>query len=529
MIRRPLTLSVLLLAAAALVSSCAPSYDIEEVRARADEMYERVLEAYYVSDSTGEALRMTEIVEEYSDLADPGLARAIAERRDGEDDPRARKRLSYLYHDIVGTIVFDEIAEQSEEITNIEAGGTVVVRGETLAYRDVGMLFYNETDSELRRDYYLAMGEFAVERTNPVRRDLVERTRELLQEFGYADLGAYEAERRSLDLDRFEETVAAFLKATDGIYADLTETASMQTFGRPVGELPDYDRGRIFRGAEYDVYFPAERMMPLLEETLFGLGVDLANLPMISVDDEDRPGKEPRAACYAIRPGRDIRILMKPSGGASDYETLFHEMGHALHDAFVEVEEYEFQRLGDYGTTETYAFLPEGLVSDESFLVAKGLMTDDATLRGFLRNRLLSDLATARYYAGLFRYERLLHRGGLTDEELVAAYDRFMEEVRLAPLEHPEYGYLESNEDHYGVNYLEAWFLTAQLEATLKERFGLEWWREEDAGKLLKELWSFGSELSPDEVARYLGYEGLDSSYYVEKVRAEYERYAGIE
>lgn len=515
-----------LMALAVVLASCGQSYDLEEVRARADEMYERVLEAYYLSDSCGEELRMAEIVAEYDDLADPELARYIARERDRESDPREKKRLGFLYHDIVGTIVFDEIAEESEEITNIEAAGTVVVRGDTLPYRDVGVLFYNETDSGLREDYYHAMGRFAAERTNPVRRRLVDRTRELLGRFGYEDLEAFEEERRSIDFGRFEATVEAFLEETDDIYRSLTDEASFEVFGTPAAEVADYDRGRIFRGAEYDVYFPAEGMMPLLRKTLLGLGIDLDELPMIAVDDEDRPGKEPRAACYSIRPGEDVRILMKPGGGASDYETLFHEMGHALHDAFVVVGEYEFQRLGDYGTTETYAFLPEGLISDEAFLIEHELVPDEKTRRGFLRNRLLADLGTARYYAGLFSYERLLHRGGFSEDELTQAYGRLMEAARLCPLEHPEYGYLSSNEDFYGVNYLEAWFLTAQLRAALTERFGRDWWRSAAAGELLKDLWSYGSELSPNEVARLLGFEGLDSAYYVREVRTKFERTA---
>jgi hypothetical protein len=509
------------------VVSCGASYDLEDVRARADEMSERILEAYYLSDSCGEELRMAEIVAEYDDLADPALARFIAQQRDRESDPRERKRLSYLYHDIVGTIVFDEIADEYERITNIEAAGTVVVRGDTIQYRDAGVLFYNETESALREEYYRAMGLFSVEQTNPVRRELVDRTRELLKEYGYDDLEAFESERRSLDFDRFEGTVAAFVDETDDIYRALTEAASQEVFGRPAAEIPDYDRGRIFRGAEYDAHFPAERMVPLLEQTLLGLGINLADLPMITIDDEDRPGKEPRAACYGIKPGEDVRILMKPSGGASDYQTLFHEMGHALHDAFVTVDEYEFVRLGDYGTTETYAFLPEGLIATESFLVANDLIPDEGARHGFLRNRLLGDLGTARYYAGLFRYERVLHGGGRSDEELVDAYDRFMEEVRLSSLDHPEFGYLESNEEFYGVNYLEAWFLTAQLRATLVERFGEDWWSEPAAGDFLKELWGYGAELSPDEVAKRLGYEGLDSSYYVAEIKEAFERYGG--
>jgi len=505
---------------------CGQNYDLESVRARADEMSERILEAYFESDAHGAELDLASIFEEYSDIADPGLARYIDRLRRSETDPRARKQLDYLFYDIVGTLVYEDIAALNDEITNIEASGNVAVGGEEIPYREVGTLLYNEEDSDRREALYLAMGEFEATRTNPLRSQVVEAGRAGLREFGFSDLDAFESERRKLDHDAFEEAVVRFLEETDDIYWTLTNDAAHEIFGTDVTEVSDYDRGRLFRGAEFDAYFPADAMMPLLKETWSGMGIDLDRLPMIHIDYEDRPEKEPRAAEYCVRPGEDVRICLKPAGGVYDYESLFHEVGHALHDAFVDVTEYEFQRLGDYGVTETYAYLPEDLFGDGEFLEAMGLIPDASVRRDFLKKHLLNDLGGARYYASLFRYERLLHRGGSTDGELIEAFREHMETARLVPLEHPEFGYLLDNEDYYGVNYLEAWFLAAQLRASLEEQFGERWWSAPEAGAFLKELWAYGSELSSDEVARLLGYEGLDSSYFIQEIREAFERYS---
>jgi len=517
--------AALTVAAALLVSGCGPRYDIEDTRARADQMSARIMEAYYDSDAYGHELDVAGIIAEYPDLADPGLVRFVGSLRDREQDPRRRKQLDFLFYDLVGTVVWHDQAEFYDEIANIEAGGRVTVGDDEFAYRDLGIELYNETDSSSRKSYYLALGEFAVAQTNPLRRKLVDSTREKLRGFRFRDLDAYEAARRGLDLDAFEENVVAFLEETDDIYLDLTSKAAREVFGVEVTEVEDYDRGRLFRGAEFDQYFPAEGTVGLLADVLQGMGIDLDSLTAIRVDDEDRPDKEPRAASYAVVPGEDVRVLVKPTGGVNDYESLFHEMGHALHDAYIGVEEYEFQRLGDYGTTEAYAFVLEDLLSDERFIRETGLIEDADVLRRFLRKQLLSDLGGARYYAGLMRYERKLHRGELSEEELVAAYGEFIGESRLVPLEHPEFGYLADNEDFYGVNYLEAWFLAAQLRATLEEGFGETWWTESAAGEFLTRLWEFGAELSPEEVARRIGYDGLDSAYYIEELRAAYAAY----
>jgi hypothetical protein len=515
-----------ILIAAALLCSCQTStYDLETVRARADDMSRRLLLAYYNTDAYGEESQLAEIMAEYDDLADPGLVRYIAAERDAERDPRQRKQLDYLYYDIVGTIVWQDLADIEDRITDIESRAVLTVGDEEIPYREIGIRLFNETDSAVREDLYTAMGEFGVERTNPPRREMVDLTRRGLREYGFSDLDEFESARRGIDHDALEATVVEFLEETGDIYWNLTSDAALDVFGVDVSDVPDYDRGRLFRGAEFDVYFPPEDAVPLLRRTLLGMGIDLDELPMIHIDAEDRPEKEPRAASYGIAPGEDVRILVKPVGGLYDYESLFHEMGHALHDSYVSVDEYEFARLGDYGTTETHAYVLEQLFSDPGFLAEHGFEPRPDVGRALLKNQLLGELGSARYYAALFRYERLLHRGGLDEAELVEAYRTLMEEYRLAPLEHPEYGYLASDEGFYGVNYLEAWFLAAQIRKVLVERFGDRWWSSSEAGGFLKDLWSHGAELTPDEIARLLGFDGLDSGYFTAEIEAAYEAY----
>ena len=59
----------------------------------------------------------------------------------------------------------------------------------------------------------------------------------------------------------------------------------------------------------------------------------------------------------------------------------------------------------------------------------------------------------------------------------------------------------------------------------MRERFGERWWSNAEAGSFLEGLWAFGAELSPSEVARRLGYEGVDSRRFIDEVKAAYALY----
>ena len=71
--------------------------------------------------------------------------------------------------------------------------------------------------------------------------------------------------------------------------------------------------------------------------------------------------------------------------------------------------------------------------------------------------------------------------------------------------------YLVDRDDFlYSADYFRAWFLAAQIDEKLTQRFGSRWWTSSAAGDVLKSLWAAGNGLSVDEVARRLGDPGLD-------------------
>jgi oligoendopeptidase F len=246
------------------------------------------------------------------------------------------------------------------------------------------------------------------------------------------------------------------------------------------------------------------------------MGIDLSKQKNILIHDLPLPKKNPRAACYPLKVPDDVRLTVKPTGGAGDYETLLHEMGHAVHHALTETDHFEFKQLGDNTVTEAYASLLEELMDSPAW-VKEFIGIPYAEMESYLKFRRFSKLYFARRYAAKLLYEKELHAGAKNPREL---YRTLLSKAYGFSLDEKDAErYLSDVDDYYYVaDYLRAWFLRAQMEKALVERYGERWFANPKAGEFLRSLWKYGQELNGEELAKKLGYERLDPAIYIESL-----------
>src|SRR5204862_98028 len=72
------------------------------------------------------------------------------------------------------------------------------------------------------------------------------------------------------------------------------------TAGVPLAEPARRDLPRLMRAVAFDPHFPAARLVPALERTLEGMGVELRRQANVVLDVAPRPGKSPRAFCAPV-------------------------------------------------------------------------------------------------------------------------------------------------------------------------------------------------------------------------------------
>jgi len=465
------------------------------------------LMAEYFDHGAGlkQELQLSPIYERHARLFSLDTAAQLVSRRDGAED-------RHLAHFAATGFIEQDLRHLTERIATAETQATVPWDGKEVPFRQAPILISNEPDRIRRNDLHTLTAR-ANAALNPDRLRRLQRSRRLAQRLGFADCAALSDRLAGLDLPALSSATQALLSRTRTRYRELLHLR-LEAADIPPDQATTADFAFLRRGREFDSLFPGDRLLPALEHTLAGLGIALREQPNVALDVEERPLKSPRAFCAPVRVPGDVRLAIRPRGGHDDFEALFHEAGHLEHFAHVSpAAPFAYRCLGDNSVTEAYAFLLAGLITNSRWLRdVLGVEEADA----FLDLSRLVRLFYLRRYAAKLAYEVELHRAP-DPAEMPARYAALLGDA-LALQVQPE-SYLSDVDDFlYCACYLRAWVFEVQLRRWLTDAFGEGWFQSPEAGARLCELWALGQQHPADELARRLGFPGLDPEPLIEEL-----------
>jgi hypothetical protein len=484
--------------------------DLDAYREEADRFIAALDEEYYLHFAgIKESFELSPIYERYSDLTALDACERLGATA-AEENGGVKELWRFACEGYLG----DLTSAEEEEIAQAESNTTALVDGEAIGFRMLKPTIANEQDRDRRERLERAREDLAREHLDPLYRRAAD-----LQGEGVVRLGA-ESYRRLYDRFGFPLEVLAgqclqFLSETEDLYADVFERLLREKIGVGVTDVRRWDVPRLFRATEWDAGFPAAGMLPALEATLAGLGIDLHAQQNVHLDMDARTNKSPRAFCAPIEvPGRVV-LVIQPIGGPDDWHALFHEAGHTEHFAHTAAGlPTEARRLGDNAVTEGWAALFELLVSEPAWLAHR---LDFGRPREFAAEAAAKQLYIVRRYCGKLLYEIELHSSG----DLEGMPERYVERIGEATKVDPSpVDFLSDVDDGFYVSsYLRSWAFEAQMRAFLAERFGTTWFSRREAGGILRELWYEGQSMNADELLRQVTGTGLEMAAIGERIR----------
>ena len=374
--------------------------------------------------------------------------------------------------------------------------------GEQIQYQAAAIEIANEKNRNRRIAIDDARVKLVEEEHSPLRLERIQREKDYIESLGIA--GTYNSafeEITGVSLSRLATECEAFLRDSQAMWDETLPHHLKRSIGVKPSEATRSDALALLRASEYDRAFPGQHLQASVSRQITEMGLDPSAGGRIIYDMAERSGKRARAFCAPTRVPEEIYLVLRPHGGQSDYTTLLHEAGHALHFANVRADyPFEYRWLGDNSVTESYAMLMDHRMQDRGWLL-RYTEIGSGDVENFLRLAGFEELHYLRRYCAKLLYEVQAYGGAADWNELPDIYVETLTAATTFQYRTAD-AFVDFDPRYYSTRYLRAWQLQAQINEALVTRFDFDWYRNPSAGPwIVEHLWSEGQRESAEEIA----------------------------
>ena len=386
--------------------------------------------------------------------------------------------------------------------------------GQQVPYQAAAIELANEKDRVKRLALDDARAALVEKEHAPLRLERIQGEKDFIESLGIATTynAAFE-EITGVSLVSLADECAAFISDSQAMWDESLPYHLKKSLGLKPGEATRSDALALLRASEYDGAFPGPHLQSSIFRQITEMGLDPTANGRIIYDVGDRAGKRARAFCAPTRVPEEVYLVLRPHGGQSDYTTLLHEAGHALHFANVRSDyPFEYRWLGDNSVTESYAMLMDHRMQDRGWLL-RYTELGSANVDNFLRLAGFEELHYIRRYCAKLIYEVQAYGDNADWKDLPDLYVETLTSATNFRYRTAD-AFIDFDPRYYSTRYLRAWQLQAQLNEGLVSRFDLDWYRNPAAGPcLVNELWSEGQRESAEEIASRMSSRGDKLSF----------------
>ncbi|MCW2926790.1 MAG: hypothetical protein JWM86_758, partial [Thermoleophilia bacterium] len=268
--------------------------------------------------------RFADIYAEYAHLYTPEQLASLAGAREQARDDDERERLDRLWFEAADSVAAADVVQAAQDLTNERLAWRVDFDGEPRSSNALGAMVAAEEDFE-RREAIFALMCRADEEFASRDIELAARSQELRAAvFGLDGEVGIASARMGIDIARFSRQVSDVADQTAAAYATQAAVLFPALLGRDV-ERPSRAHAAYMRSLHgWDHVYTRERMVEVCEQTVLELGFDMDAIPTIHADLEDRPEKDPRACVIPVRVPEEVHLVVRPTGGLTDYHAFLH-------------------------------------------------------------------------------------------------------------------------------------------------------------------------------------------------------------
>lgn len=486
------------------------SLSLDRLRREGETFMVEISREYYLAHSGHKATaELQPIYARHAEILGPGALALTLEAFRGSSEGSEEQRSARLLLDWQADAQSArQLAALDEREIAWEASAVVdVTDTRQIEFEAVSIEMANSTDARDRHSIEAARATLVGRELAPMRREHFEREREITEQLGLAaDYNATFELLSGISLAGLKAECEQFLRDTQALWDETLPVFTKRVLGMDAASVTRADALALFRAREFDAYFPAARMEGSILRQVREMGIDPLANGRITLDTGDREGKRSRAFCSAVRVPEEVYLVLRPHGGQTDWSTFLHELGHALHFAYMRPDlPFEYRWLGDNSITEGYAMLFDHRMEDAGWLKRYTELGAPSSA-AFLRASGFEELHFLRRYCAKLIYETALYGGATRWESLPDLYVEQLSSATTFRYSAAD-AFVDVDPRYYAARYLRAWQLQALIAETLVERYDVDWWRNPRAGPwIASALFGEGQrELAHEQAQRVAG------------------------
>jgi hypothetical protein len=495
---------------------------LDALRARGEAFLQDVSREYYSSHAGLKPAAVLQPIYErhraaYGDAAlelATGLLRGS--RAESEEHRSGRMLVEWLLESRVGRELAPleerEIAWEGEASVHLPNGGAE-------PYRRASITIANTRDAKERRALDDARASLVEAELSPLRQERLAREKELVEKMAIAPtyLDTFDA-LAGVSVRGLRDECAAFLRDTQAMWDDVLPEFLKRGLGITPAEATRADALALMRVPEFDDAFPADQMEREVRRQVVEMGASPDANGRVHYDTGERAGKRARAFCAPVAVPAEVYLVIRPHGGQNDWQTLLHELGHALHFANMDAAlPFEHRWLGDNSITEGYAMLFDHRMQDRGWL-SRYTQLGKSDLPRYLRAAGFEELQFLRRYCAKLIYEVELYGGGVPWSALPDLYVATLTGATGFQYQRAD-AFVDVDPRFYAARYLRAWQLQSLVAESLVERFNADWWRNPSAGPwIVQELFACGQRELAEELAQRVAKKSLSFAPLVKAI-----------
>jgi len=340
-------------------------------------------------------------------------------------EPLVRRQLDLLYDTYKSKQYSPDKMERIVQLQNAAelkfSTFRPVVDGRSMTDNELDELLKTSTDSALLQRAWEAHKQVGVLLQVDVLA-LVRLRNEAAREIGFENYHTAQLmldEQNPAEIDAlFDELDALTRDAFAALKTDIDAYLSKR-FGIPVEALmPWHYQNRFFQEApalydlDLDSFYRNNDIVALTKEYYDGIGLPIEEIVSRS-DLFEKEGKNPHAFCMDVDREGDVRVFCNVVNNASWMNTMLHEYGHAVYDAYHDSSvPWILREPAHTFTTEAIAMMFGRFASQANWLRdAAGMDANEAEQVGKLsmQSFRLEQLVFCRWVQVMYRFERAMY------------------------------------------------------------------------------------------------------------------------